>query len=44
MNEVNLKMFNVLGLGSVINAKDNTIKSLEGKVEYLNKKLKEMEK
>ena len=44
MNEVNLKIFNVLGLGSVINAKDNTIKSLEGKVEYLNKKLKEMEK
>lgn len=44
MNEVNFKMFNALGLSSVINAKDNTIKSLEGKVEYLNKKLEEMEK
>lgn len=35
MRDIDLKLFNVVGLSGVINAKDNTIKSLEGKIEYL---------
>lgn len=40
MREVDLKIFNALGLNSVISAKDNTINSLKGKIIYLNEKLK----
>ena len=35
MEEVNLKLFNVLGLSSIIDAKNNTINSLNGKITYL---------
>lgn len=43
MNDVDSKIFNALGLSSVINTKDNTIKSLEGKIEYLKDQLKNNE-
>ena len=43
MNAVDFRIFNALGLSSVINAKDNTIKSLEGKIEYLKKQLTDNE-
>ncbi|MCR4442810.1 MAG: type II toxin-antitoxin system PemK/MazF family toxin [Peptococcaceae bacterium] len=39
MQEIDRKLFNVLGMTSVIVKKDNTIKSLEGKVKYLQEKL-----
>lgn len=40
MNAVDSRIFNALGLNSIISAKDNTIKSLEGKIEYLKNQLK----
>lgn len=43
MNAVDSRIFNALGLSSVINAKDNTIKSLEGKIEYLKNQLADNE-
>ncbi len=39
MNVVDSKLFNVLGLNSILAKKENTIQSLEGKVEYLKTKL-----
>lgn len=39
MKDVDLKIFNAVGLSNVINAKDNTIKSLDGKIEYLKEQL-----
>lgn len=39
MKTVDTKIFNAVGLHNVINAKDNTIKSLEGKIAYLKKQL-----
>lgn len=40
MQEVDKKLFNALGLTTFIEKKDNVIKSLEGKVKYLQEKLK----
>ena len=39
MKDIDVKLFNALGLSSVISAKDNTIKSLQGKVEYLKEEI-----
>lgn len=39
MKDVDKKLFNALGIGKIIASKDNTIKSLEGKIEYLNEQL-----
>lgn len=39
MKDINLKLFNAIGLSSVIISKDNTIASLNGKIEYLNEQL-----
>ena len=44
MNEVDLKIFNSLGLNSIISAKNNTIKSLKGKIEYLKNQLNNEQK
>jgi len=38
MDEVDNKLLNVFGLKPMLEKRDNTIKSLTGKVEYLNKK------
>jgi mRNA-degrading endonuclease toxin of MazEF toxin-antitoxin module len=38
MNEIDIKLLNVFGLKLMLDARDNTIKSLIGKVEYLKKK------
>ena len=35
IKEIDKKLLNVLGLFSIINSKENTIKSLKGKIEYL---------
>ena len=40
MQEIDRKLFNAFGLAPIITKKDNTIKSLEGKVKYLYEKLK----
>jgi len=40
MQEIDEKLLNVFGLGGIIKSKDNTIKSLQGKVEYLKNQLK----
>ena len=44
MNEVDLKIFNSLGLNSIISAKNNTIESLMGKIEYLKNQLNNEQK
>ena len=40
MNEIELKLLNVLGLGSVLRRKENEINSLKGKIRYLKDQLK----
>lgn len=35
MQEIDRKLLNVLGLSGIIKSKENTIKSLQGKIEYL---------
>ena len=40
MQEVDKKLFNALGLTTFVEKKENVIKSLEGKVKYLQEKLK----
>lgn len=40
MNEVDRKLLNVFGLSGIIKSKENTIKSLMGKIEYLKNQLK----
>ena len=37
IEEINQKLFNALGLTEIITKKDNVIKSLQGRVEYLEK-------
>lgn len=44
MNEVDLKIFNSLGLNFIISAKNNTIESLMGKIEYLKNQLNNEQK
>ncbi len=41
MKELDTKLFNALGLSSIINAKNNTIKSLEGKIEFFKEQLEQ---
>lgn len=43
MPEVDRKLLNILGLGSIIKKKENLINSLNGKIEYLKQKLGEKE-
>lgn len=43
MNIVDQKLFNAFGLTNIITAKENTITSLKGKVEYLTNLLKQKE-
>ena len=37
IQEIDQKLLNVLGLSSIIKSKENTIKSLQGKIEYIKK-------
>lgn len=37
MDDVDIKLFNVFGLKSILDKRDNIIKSLEGKVDFLKK-------
>ncbi len=37
IQEIDRKLLNVLGLSGIIRAKENTIKSLQGKIEYMKK-------
>lgn len=39
IKDIDSKIFNALGLSDIINSKNNTIKSLEGKIEYLKKRI-----
>lgn len=41
MNEIEEKLLNIFGLTAILSKKDNTIKSLQGKVEYLKNQLKQ---
>jgi mRNA interferase MazF len=43
MQEVDQKLLNILGLGSIIKKKDNLIFSLNGKIDYLKKQLSQKE-
>lgn len=43
MEEVNSKLLNIFGLSNIIKKRDNVIKSLNGKIDYLKQKLKEYE-
>lgn len=40
MKEIDSKIFHVFGMSHIIRAKDNTIQSLNGKIEYLKSELK----
>lgn len=35
LQEIDLKLLNIFGLSGIIRAKENTIKSLQGKIEYM---------
>ena len=37
IQEIDRKLLNALGLSSIIKSKENTIKSLQGKIEYMKK-------
>lgn len=37
IQEIDRKLLNALGLSSIIRSKENTIKSLQGKIEYMKK-------
>ena len=37
IQEIDKKLLNTLGLSSMIKSKENTIKSLQGKIEYIKK-------
>ena len=37
IQEIDKKLLNTLGLSSIIRSKENTIKSLQGKIEYMKK-------
>ncbi len=44
MADVDVKLLNAFGLSPLLSRRDNTIKSLQGKVEYLKNKLKTLDK
>ncbi|GAA3653090.1 type II toxin-antitoxin system PemK/MazF family toxin [Asaccharospora irregularis] len=44
INDIDKKLFNVLGISDILTKQQNIINSLEGKVEYLTDKLKSVDK